>query len=298
LLSNGLAAALLVVPAVAAEPDEVLRLWEGRPPGFQVDAGEERDVSDADSRQVAGQSVVRLGGVSDPELHVYRPAEGAAHPTAIVICPGGGFSILAWDLEGTEVAEWLQSSGITAAVLKYRAPTRGDDPRWQAPASDAQRAVRKLRARSAAADWGIEHVGILGFSAGGQTAARVAVAGGEAYYPPQDALDREVSARVDFAVLVYPAYLLGDDGRLDPAFAADEATPPMFFAHAQDDPISCLGSLELFRAQQQAGVPSELHIYAGGGHGFGMRPTVQACSRWPARCEAWLRQGGWLPPTP
>jgi len=298
LIGSCFAGASLSMPTVAAEPDEVIRLWEGRPPGFQVDAGEERNLSNADSRKVAGKSVIRLGGVSDPELHVYRPAEGAEQETAIVICPGGGFSILAWDLEGTEVAEWLQSIGVTAAVLKYRTPTRDDDPRWQAPASDAQRAVRQLRARSAAADWGIEHLGILGFSAGGQTAARAAVAAGQPYYPPQDSLDRDVSAQVDFAVLVYPAYLLGDDGKLDPAFAANDATPPMFFAHAQDDPITCLGSVELFRTQQQAGIPSELHVYAGGGHGFGMRPTVHACSRWPARCEAWMRQGGWLPPTP
>lgn len=278
----------------AGEPDRTVPLWANEIPGFQVRGEEERDTSTAESRTVAGKPVIRLGGVADPEMHLYLPEESLRTETAVVICPGGGFSILAWDLEGTEVATWLQSIGVTAAVLKYRVPTRDADPSWMAPAMDAQRAVRQLRAIASQEGWSIRNMGLLGFSAGGQTAVRAATAGSKSYYAPQDATDREYSAEVDFAVLVYPAYLLDENNELHTDLTATESTPPMFFAHAQDDPISCEGSIEMFRSLLRAGVPSELHVYAGGGHGFGMRATEQPCSQWPKRCEQWMRSQDWL----
>lgn len=278
----------------ATDAEHVISLWDGTPPGYNVSGQEERDTSKPESRQVAGEPVIRLGGVSAPELHLYLPDAAERTETAVLICPGGGFSILAWDLEGTEVAQWLQSIGITAGVLKYRTPTRGDQNPWMAPAMDAQRAVRQLRAMAEKEIWPIRHIGILGFSAGGHAAVRTAVAGGKSYYEPRDEIDREQSAEVDFAVLVYPAYLVGENHILDSDLTAKETTPPMFFAHAQDDRISCEGSIEMFRSLRQAGVPSELHVYASGGHGFGMRATEQPCSGWPQRCHDWMRAQGWL----
>lgn len=279
--------------ALAVDADVVQRLWTGDAPGKAITGGPERDTSGADGRKVAGRPVIRLGNVSQPELHLYIPEVDRRTDTAVLICPGGGFSILAWDLEGTEVAEWLRGLGVTAAVLKYRVPTRDTDRSWQTPVMDAQRAVRLLRQHHATADTGITRVGILGFSAGGATAARAAVAGGRAAYEAVDEVDRQ-SAATDFAVLVYPAYLIDDNGALLPECQPTAETPPMFFAHAQNDRISCDNSIQLFRALRGAGVAGELHVYSDGGHGFGLRKTELPVSDWPSRCEAWMRLNGYL----
>lgn len=285
----------LVATARGAEPAEVIDLWPEKPPGFQVEGGPERDTSGPEGRPVAGRPVVRLGFVSEPEIHVYRPADGTGVGTAVVVCPGGGFNILAWDLEGTEVAEWLNSVGVTAAVLKYRAPTAKADPNWLPPVQDAQRAVSLVRAK--AGTWGLaaDRVGILGFSAGGKAAAMTALANGRRAYEPVDAAD-ETSCRPDFAALVYPAYLVGDDGRLRPEVVVTNEAPPTFLAHAYDDKIGPANSVRLFEALKEAGVPAELHVYSTGGHGYGLRPTDQPVTAWPKRCEEWMRTQGLLAP--
>lgn len=276
--------------AFGAEPT-VLKLWPDKPPGYQVDSGPEADLTKETDNAVGGRRLIRLGNVSTPELHVFRPEK--PNGAAVVICPGGGFHILAWDLEGTEVAEWLNSIGVTAAVLKYRVPTAKADPNWLPPAQDAQRAVRHVRAN--AAEWGVapNRIGLMGFSAGGRTAAMAALKSGEQLYEPLDDTDK-TSPKADFLALIYTAYLVGDDGQRKPEVTVTKDAPPTFLVHAYDDPVTPKSSVQLFLTLKDAGVPAELHVYESGGHGYGLRPTDQPVTAWPKRCEEWLRSRGLL----
>jgi len=210
----------------------------------------------------------------------------------VLICPGGGYNILAMDLEGEEVAAWLNSIGVTGIVLKYRVPRRKDQPAHVAPLMDAQRAVGIVRSR--AKEWGIkaDHIGILGFSAGGHLAAATSTNFDKRHYEPIDDIDK-ISSRPDFTVLVYPAYLTekGKD-QLAPEIRVTKQTPPTFFAHAGDDGISPENSIMMYLALKRAGVPAELHVYVNGGHGFGLRAAASPAVTWPARCEEWLRTRG------
>ncbi len=296
MLAQALAVCLLVVCSVcvttgAAEPPTEA-LWPGTPPGpAALVAGEEQDLTKPDDRLIAGKRIIKLGNVAQPEMQVFLPSEGQANGGAVVICPGGGFSILAWDLEGTEVAQWLTSLGFVAVVVKYRVPTRrhGGSGKWQGPVMDAQRALSLTRSR--ADQWGLDpnRIGILGFSAGGETAARAAVQQGQRLYEPVDEADH-ASCAANFAVLIYPAGIAEEDGTLKESYPVDAKTPPMFFVHAADDNVSCLHSVALFTALKQADVPAELHIFTTGGHGYGLRPTDQAVTRWTERAASWLEE--------
>jgi acetyl esterase/lipase len=223
---------------------------------------------------------------------MYFPPKEKDTGAAVVICPGGGYNVLAMDLEGEEVAAWLNSIGVTGIVLKYRVPARNGQPRHQAPLQDAQWALSLVR--SHAADWRIDpgRIGILGFSAGGHLAAAAATNHDRRQYDALDAVDK-VSCKPDFVVLIYPAYLTAKDG-LAPEIRVTKETPPTFLAHAADDPVSPENSIAFFKALRRAGVPAELHIYGSGGHGFGLRHSDHPCSTWPQRCEEWLRSRGLL----
>jgi acetyl esterase/lipase len=285
LLTNGFAKA-----DDAAEP-ETIKLWPGKAPGEVKELPPEKDISKPGAGLVAGKSVIRLGNVSTPILAIYRPAKDKDTGAAVVICPGGGHTILAYDLEGTEVAEWLNKIGVTAIVLKYRVPARDPMKRWGAAVQDAQRAVSLVRSK--ATDWGIDakRIGILGFSAGGEVAGLTAILT-EPQYEPIDVIDK-VSSRPDFAVLIYPAYFVDQAGKLRDHFRVTKATPPMFVAHAFDDGVSPLNSLLLATELKKVGVPAELHMYATGGHGFGLRPQAdRPCTQWPTACAVWLQTMG------
>jgi acetyl esterase/lipase len=279
--------------AMAGEP-ETLNLWPALPPGETAPLpAAEADLTKESENLIAGKRLIRLGNVSTPTLAIYRPAPEKDTGAAVVICPGGGHHILAYDLEGTEVAEWLNTIGVTGIVLKYRVPARHPDKRYLAAVQDAQRAVSTVRAK--AADWKIDpaRIGILGFSAGGETAGLAAIFEDRQY----DAIDDidKVSARPDFAVLVYPAYFVEPDTvTLKPYVKVTEKTPPMFLVHAIDDPVSASNSLMLTQALKQAKVPAELHVYSTGGHGYGLRRTEQPVTAWPDRCADWLRESKWL----
>lgn len=282
--------------AAAAEP-EVLRLWPGKAPGETKELPPEKNVTKPGEKGLGGgPPIIRLTNVSTPTIAVYRPAEAKDTGAAIIICPGGGHRILAYNHEGTEVAEWLNTLGVTGIVLKYRVPARDPNQRWKAAVQDAQRAVSLVRGRASA--WGIDprRIGILGFSAGGETAARAALFVDDRQYEPVDAID-EISSRPDFAVLVYPAYLVDKKtNQLRDDVRVTKDAPPMFLAHAFNDPVTVKSSLLLALALKEAGVPAELHIYAAGGHGFGMRDIGHPCATWPARCAEWLEDQGWLAP--
>lgn len=272
-----------------------IQLWPATPPGDDgLELPPEQDTSGPNGRAVAGQPVIRLGNVTTPELAVYRPDPARANGASVIICPGGGHRILAYDLEGTEVAEWLQGLGVTAFVLKYRVPAREGRPRYDAAVQDGQRAVSIVRSR--ASEWGLDpnRIGILGFSAGGQTAALTALMQSR-LYDPVDPAD-EASHLPNAAMLIYPAYLVDREQptRLNPEVTVTDAAPPTFLVHAWDDGVTPQSSLQLAAALKQQGVPCELHLYSKGGHGYGMRPTDLPVTHWPARCEDWLRVQGWL----
>lgn len=286
----------MLIPArgLGGEPIR-LPLWPGIPPG---DAGRaippEVDDAIAKPSPVAGQPIQRIANVSQPELIVFPAPNRQAPGPAVVICPGGAYQILALDLEGTEVAQWLQSLGITAVVLKYRVPARDPNRRWEAALQDAQRAMRLVRAR--AEEWRIDpqRVGILGFSAGGDAAARTMLTP-EAQYEAVDAADQS-PITPNLGILVYPAYLVeGDPLQLRKDLAVTTQAPPVFLVHALDDPVVMESSLQLFSAYRKVKVPAELHIFDRGGHGYGLRPTEAPVTRWSDACERWLERQGWVP---
>ncbi len=278
--------------ASAAEP-VTLNLWSGKPPGETKELPPEGDLTKETDNLIAGRALLRIGNVSTPTLAVYRPAPEKDTGAAVVICPGGGHHILAYDLEGTEVAEWLNTIGVTGIVLKYRVPARHEDRRWLAAVQDAQRAVSLSRTK--ADEWKIDpaRIGILGFSAGGETAGLTAIFE-ERQYDAVDDVD-QTSARPDFAVLIYSGgFVEKEEAKLKPYVKLTSATPPMFLVHAVDDPVPVANSLLLTLALKEASVSAELHVYSTGGHGYGLRKTEQPVTSWPARCEEWLQESGWL----
>jgi acetyl esterase/lipase len=283
------------MPALAADKPMVVEVWPGKPPGDKGDVGDEK----VQESKPGERPVKRITNVSRPTLTVFKPAKDKDTGAAVVIAPGGGYNILAWDLEGEEVAEWLNSIGVTGVVLKYRVPRRPDMPRDAAPPQaqmDAQRAVSLVRGK--AKEWGIDpkRVGMLGFSAGGHLTAWTATNFDKRAYDPIDEIDKE-SCRPDFAVLIYPAYLVprGKD-ELAPDIRVSKDTPPTFFAHANDDGVSAENSARMYLALKKAKVPAELHVYASGGHGFGLRKSDKPCSTWPQRCGEWMKAQGLLKP--
>lgn len=282
----------------AAEPT-ILQLWPKDSPGpAAVVKGEEADFQKPTDRLVGGKTVMKVGNVSTPQMHVFLPPAEKANGAAVVVCPGGGFNILAWDLEGTEVAEWLNGLGVTTIVCKYRVPTssHGAPGKWQGPVNDAQRALSITRQH--AAEWKLEakKIGILGFSAGGETAARTALAGGKRAYEAVDEADKQPCG-ADFAILIYPGGLIDKDKdfKLQEDIVVTKDFPPTFFVHAADDPVPFQASTSLFAALQKEKVPSELHIFGSGGHGYGLRPDKDPVTNWPKLAEAWLKRREILP---
>jgi acetyl esterase/lipase len=281
--------------ATAAEKPQVIDLWPAKPPGEKGEIGEEK-LLDAKPDEA---KVKRLTNVTHPTLTIYKPAKDKDTGAAVVIAPGGGYHILAWDLEGEEVAEWLNSIGVTGIVLKYRVPRRSDAVKDGPPPQalmDAQRAVSLARGR--AKEWGIDpkRIGMLGFSAGGHLTAWTSTNFDKRVYETVDEF-YAASFRPDFAVLIYPGYLVPKDkDELAPDIRVSKETPPCFFAHANDDPVTPVNSAAMYLALKKAGVSAEMHIFATGGHGFGLRASDKPCSTWPARCADWMKGQGILTP--
>ena len=282
-------------PAAAPEERPAIALWPKEAPGEKGDIGEEHDTTDAKGGLVAGKRVIRIGNVSRPTITVYRPPQDKDTGATVVVCPGGGYSILALDLEGTEICDWLNSAGVTGVLLKYRVPARKGQERYQAPLQDAQRALSLVRSR--AGEWGLDpkRIGIMGFSAGGHLSAAASNRFAQRAYEPVDATD-EVSCRPDFALLIYPAYLsLKDQGdKIAPELTVTSNTPPTFLAQAEDDGVRVENSLFYYLALKNAHVPAEMHLYAQGGHGYGLRPAGKTITNWPRLAEEWMRGSGLL----
>src|SRR5690348_11715580 len=289
------ALALATAQSYAAEPTQVLALWPGAAPGDKETLGPEQDQTKPSDGMVAGKPVIRLGNVSHPTISVYQPPSGKRNGAAVVVCPGGAYQILALDLEGTEVCDWLNSEGITAVLLKYRVPKRPGLEKHTAALQDAQRALGLVRQH--AKDWGIDpkKIGLLGFSAGGHLAALASNQCEPRSYPAVDDAD-SISCRPDFTVLIYPAYLTlkEEDDRLAPEFHLTADTPPAFIAMAEDDPVRVENALFYAAALKKAKVPFELDIYPTGGHGYGLRPAKDLVTTWPKRAADWMRSRGLL----
>ncbi|WP_263355675.1 alpha/beta hydrolase [Acidicapsa ligni] len=284
-------------PAWQPAPGHItMNIWPTTAPGPDTTKGPEVDTTSAKDNLIAGRPLVRLGNVATPTLTVYSP-KGNNTGAAVVVFPGGGYQILAIDLEGTEVCDWLNSAGITCILLKYRVPNTGPYPKSPAALQDAQRTMGIVR--SHAAEWHIDpkRIGVLGFSAGGHLSAALSTHFDKRLYDPIDAAD-QLSCRPDFAVIVYPGYLAIAEKNFEPNpdihVTAD--TPPTFLVQAEDDPVHIENSTVYFEELKQAKVPSELHIYAEGGHGYGLRRTALPITTWPKSVELWLHTIKILPP--
>jgi glycerophosphoryl diester phosphodiesterase len=269
-------------------------LWPSTPPGQVAAKGEERDTSTEKSNKVEGQWVIRLGDVSKPTVTFYPAPQDQNTGACVVVCPGGGYNILAWDLEGTEVCQWLNSIGVSAALLKYRVP-RIDKSVPIEPLQDAQRALSLVRSK--ANEWQLkpDRIGILGFSAGGHLSARASTGYQKRSYDEVDEIDK-VSCRPDFALLIYPAYLFDKtkDDLINPDLPVDSETPPMFLTMAMDDPIDAENILRMSTALKRAKVPNEVHLYPTGGHGYGLRRNRHEATSWPVPAASWMKAMGLL----
>jgi acetyl esterase/lipase len=277
-----------------AKGHEIIALWPGTAPGEKGDIGEEKDTTKHDPNIEPGKDVIRLGNVSKPTITVFRPPADKDARAAVIVCPGGGYNILAYDLEGTEVCDWLNSIGVTGVLLKYRVPGRGGQ-RYTAPLQDAQRAIGLVRSR--AKSWGIDpkRIGILGFSAGGHLSATASNTFDARTYPTIDDADKE-SCRPDFTILIYPAYLTAKDDstKLAPEIKVTHETPPAFVVMTEDDPVHVENAFAYGLALKNVKVPGEVHIYPKGNHGYGLRPSPNGVSHWPDRAAEWLKEQGWL----
>ena len=274
-------------------------IWPGVVPDARPVDGPEvagTVVDDAGKKRlVAGSPWVYVDKVSTPTMTVYSPM-GKNTGAAVVVFPGGGYEVLAIDLEGTEVCDWLTSKGITCVLLKYRVPCMKVGLYRDCPTAleDAQRAVGFVRFR--AAQWHVDprKIGVLGFSAGGHMVAALSTHFDKRLYPVVDAADEE-SCRPDFAVALYPGHLAirEENFVLNPDIRVTSRTPPTFLLQAEDDPVDPVeNSLVYHSALRKAGVPAEMHVYVTGGHAFGLRPTESPITRWPQLAETWLRSIG------
>jgi acetyl esterase/lipase len=265
-----------------------LPLWPREAPGAKANREPETDTTTAKETLIAGKPIIRLGNVSAPTLTLYSPKDKNTG-AAVVVFPGGGYRILAIDLEGTEVCTWLNSVGITCVLVKYRVPDSGPYPKSSAALQDAQRAVGIVRSHSA--EWHIDpqRVGVLGFSAGAHLAAALSTHFDQRLYDPIDLAD-QVNCRPDFVVMVYPGYLAIAEQSFapNPEIRVTEKTPPSFIVQAEDDPVHVENATVYFQELKAAKVPAELHIYAEGGHGYGLRRTRLPVTDWPKLVETWL----------
>jgi acetyl esterase/lipase len=290
-----------------------LALWPGEAPGEKGDIGEETDRPQKPGAKP--DDVIRLTNVTRPTITLFPAPADKATGTAVIVCPGGGYNILAWNKEGTEVCEWLNSIGVTGVLLKYRVPKRAGLEKHAPMLQDAQRALGLVRHRAREFSIDPQRIGIMGFSAGGHLSATASNNYTERTYPPIDDADK-VSCRPDFALLIYPAYLTvkSEADKIDlqgsapirltyhtaknevetvaPELPVTKDTPPTFLVMTQDDGVRVEGALLYYLALKNAKVPVEMHLYPTGGHGYGLRPSEHAVSTWPARAVEWMKVRG------
>ena len=294
-----------ILAAVGADTPQRIDIWPGKVPDETGAIGPEhvRMSPQLDRKKVeVTESTLLITDVTRPTITILRPVKEKDTGTAVLIFPGGGYWDLYWQLEGEEVAAWLNSIGATGIILKYRVPRRPDEPEREParrPLQDAQRALSLVRHR--AGEWGINprRIGVIGFSAGGHLAISTATRFDERTYQPMDAVD-QVSCRPDFAILAYPGYLKArDKDELAPGLRIPAGTPPVFLVHGGEDLISGPEhSVVMYLALKRSGIPAELHIFAGTAHDFGVRTGDRPFNTWTESCAKWLRAQDFLGKAP
>jgi hypothetical protein len=275
--------------AIQAGEPITIKLWpQGAPEKTGVKIGPEEVIQKNDG-------IKRVTNVTDPTLTIYKPDN--ANGTSVMVCPGGGYNILAIEHEGTQVCEYLNTLGVTAVLLKYRVPRRDPIDPSREPLQDAQRAMGILRHR--ATEFGLkpDRIGILGFSAGGHLTVMTSLHANDRTYPQDPALDVP-DATPNFSIPVYPAYLVSqeDNFTLLPEIEVTDKSPPICLIHAHDDKgvTSASASALLYLEYKKLNLPAELHIYAKGAHGFGMKPSGLPTATWFIRVGEWMKAMGWL----
>lgn len=255
---------------------KTIHLWPGQVPG-ETKAKHAPVKTDNTSGDV-----IRLTDITDPAIIVYPASKENNNGAGIVVCPGGGYNILAIDKEGYEIAEWLNKLGFSAFVLQYRVPKKE-----KGALQDVQRAIRIVRINAKKWNLNTDKLGVMGFSAGGSLSARASTMFNNKTYEGIDGID-ETSCKPNFALLIYPAYLdAGEDRTLTPELSVNADTPPTFIFQTADDRLAN-SALVYAQALRDSKVPVELHLLPTGGHGYGMRPGNAAAETWPKLAEKWL----------
>ncbi|MGV8962851.1 MAG: alpha/beta hydrolase [Candidatus Saccharimonadaceae bacterium] len=281
---------LIMIYTSAMAQQKPILLFPNGAPGETVKMVEIEDLS---GNKVASCPVLRISNVSQPTLTFYPAAADNNTGTTIIVNPGGGYNILAYNLEGSEVCKRFNSHGINCVLMKYRVPLREGLTKHAAPLQDLQRAIAYTRAH--ADEWNIDanKIGVMGFSAGAHLAAMASNSFTERTYPVVDAND-DASIRPDFCLLIYPAYLDGNNFSIAPEVKVTDKTPPTFLVQAQDDNSYLNSSLFYYYALKEANVPVSMHLYPTGGHGYGVRNTGHLVNEWPFRALNWLSDIGML----
>lgn len=260
-----------------SQKKDIVYLWPGKVPG------ELKEKQPPVADKTSNDNVFRYSEVTNPAIEVYLPTLASRNGAAVVVCPGGGYHILAYDLEGTEVASWLNKLGFTAFILQYRIPDKN-----AGALQDVQRALRIVRDNSQ--KWNINplKIGVMGFSAGGSLSARASTLFNKKTYTPVDKADSS-SCRPSFTMLIYPAYLdQGENHSLTPELELSKDVPPIFIFQTADDPYGN-SALVMASALRDAKLSVELHLLSEGGHGYGLRPGKIAATTWPVLAEKWLQ---------
>ena len=278
---------IMLIQATTAQ-QKVIKLFPQGAPGEKTQLVES---GSTDGRKVANKTALRLSNVSTPDIKIYTPPQGKATKAAMIVCPGGGYNILSYDMEGSEICEWLNGLGITAVLLKYRVPRREGQEKHVVPLQDVQRALRYIRTHAATMNLDPQKIGVMGFSAGAHLSVMASTAYDSPTYAPIDEIDN-VSCKPNFCLLVYPAYLSAKDFQLAPEVKVTPQTPPTMIVQTQDDKNYIDSSIFYYYALKQNKVPVTMHLYSKGGHGYGLRNTGAPVNEWPRRAETWLKALG------
>ncbi|MDR3267911.1 MAG: alpha/beta hydrolase [Tannerella sp.] len=277
---------MLFFTTVAQE--RIIKLF---PEGVPGETGVMEEKADRDGNRVANETVLRIADVNEPTITIYEASEELANGSAMIVCPGGGYNMLAYDLEGDEVCLWLNELGITAFLLKYRVPRREGKEKHEAPLQDIQRAISYIRVNANYLNIDPDRIGVMGFSAGAHLSVMACNSFNKRTYPLVEKIDK-ASCRPNFCLLVYPAYLDGENFQLSPEIQVSPKTPPTMLIQSEDDRPYINSSLFYYYALKEAGVPAWMHLYSKGGHGYGMRDTGAVVNSWPDRAEDWFREIG------
>lgn len=288
-MKSAVSALFLTALSVTAAEPVTIKLWpQGAPEQHGVKIGPEEEIQ-------KGDGIKRVTNVTDPTITIYKPEK--ANGTSVIVCPGGGYGILAIEHEGTKVCEYLNTLGVTSVLLKYRVPRRDPANPSREPLQDAQRAIGILRHRATELGLKPDRIGILGFSAGGHLTVMATLHANDRTYTQDTTLDAP-DATPNFSIPVYPAYLVSKDDTftLLPEIKVTEKSPPMCLVHAHDDKgvTSASSSALLYLEYKKLNIPAELHIFAKGGHGFGMKETGLPTASWHVRVGEWMKAMGWL----